>query len=214
MPLLFFVSLLVLSFVLVKYGITGVIEQNKKFSDANKLEQTLATKERFLSTFGREISLQVQSSNFAVPSQNTVFSVLPRIRIAAADTSILLTTITIGRPSQDENGLSRISITISAQGSKDAIFQFVKSVLAQAPIVTLENLTLDESTEGVSEVTVTFSSYWATLPSKLPKLEEPIAELSDGERNTLAKIIGLSTPTFGAELAPQAPSSRVDPFGL
>ena len=64
---------------------------------------------------------------------------------------------------------------------------------------------------GSVQADVNVRSYWATFPKTIPQVTEPITDFTAAEKGILAKVSGLTQPTF-TEILPSA-EINPNPFG-
>ncbi len=140
--------------------------------------------------------------NITMPEGKDLVGGLVGLRIAAADSGVLLESLRVS-PGEvvDEASKSakvvegekenQISYSIVIQGSKDQIQAFFERVRAVAPLMELERLSYAEK-NGLAEATVAVTSFYVPGVVQLGSIDSPIQELSAEEDQLLRRLRNLS----------------------
>lgn len=211
LPVIFLSVLILLSFVIFKFGIAGAISLNDELKEAKKKEAMLSEKQVLLSTFSADNLRVVQKAQLAVPSDNPATSVLRLIRIVANQSAVNIKVVNIGKATTDDSGLSKVGVTIDVSGTHQSVVSFVRTLLGETPIVTLNSINFGQNPDKTFGANLVLSAFSAKMPTQLSKVDEPIKDLTSEEKTVLSKINAL-TAEVTQGLSPQAPGGRTSPF--
>lgn len=204
--------LAVLTVFALNFGLGKISGQRDELAINDKNENSLKDKLTILNQAAVSIGRFVDSSSVAVPSENPAFLVLSQLKILGNGKSVLLSGFKVSAPINDEGSLSRIDIGFDVDGTTESVFGFLNSISTFMPITTMQKVKISQ-TAGAMRASVSLQAYWAPFPASLPKLTEPLKELSTEDNQLLTKLSSLTPPVFG-EIVPTASSGRLDPFSF
>ena len=202
-------ALIIIAIVVLKLATTQIPLQKNKLAEQLKKEQALRLKSELLATIETEAQSQAQLLSFALPSQNASFMALSQIRLLAGTNLILITNLKIGSETKD-GAISSADLSFDAEGALPSILTFLEDLNTVAPLISLGKVQINQ-TPSVARATLAVKAYWAELPKAIPKITEPIKDLTNEEKEIVVKILGLTPPEF-VLLDPQGPRENLNPF--
>ena len=208
-PSLILTALAILSFVVINFGLAQISKQSQAVSEAKVNEKILAEKEATLTEISATVAKEAASVSLALPEENPALAILSQLKLLALSKTIVLSNIKVGVGSQEEN-LLRVNISFNANGQDINVLDFLSSIKNISPITTIEKIKMSQ-VSGVLSADTNVRGYWSLLPKTLPKVTEPVTNLSEPERNLLEKVMALTPPSF-TQVTPSAPSIRDNPF--
>lgn len=208
-PSLILTALAILSFVVINFGLAQISKQSQAVSEAKVNEKILAEKEATLTEVSATVAKEAASVSLALPEENPALAILSQLKLLALSKTIVLSNIKVGVGSQEEN-LLRVNISFNANGQDINVLDFLSSIKNISPITTIEKIKMSQ-VSGVLSADTNVRGYWSLLPKTLPKVTEPVTNLSEPERNLLEKVMALTPPSF-TQVTPSAPSIRDNPF--
>lgn len=208
-PSLILTALAILSFVVINFGLAQISKQSQAVSEAKINEKILAEKEATLTEVSATVAKEAASVSLALPEENPALAILSQLKLLALSKTIVLSNIKVGVGSQEEN-LLRVNISFNANGQDINVLDFLSSIKNISPITTIEKIKMSQ-VSGVLSADTNVRGYWSLLPKTLPKVTEPVTNLSEPERNLLEKVMALTPPSF-TQVTPSAPSIRDNPF--
>lgn len=203
-------AMAILGAVVYNVGVARISQQNLQVAQSKKNESVLAERVSVLQEVSGTVTTQAKAADAAVPNINPGLLTLSQLKQLASKTSVTVVDFGIGSEIRDVGGLTRVETTIVVEGSFANVVSFVSQINTVAPIAVPGKIRIT-SAGGLSRASVTASSYFAPLPTKLPSLTEPVTKLTSAEADVISKISSLSQPAF-LELAPQPPAPRPNPF--
>ncbi|OGM86730.1 hypothetical protein A2614_00170 [Candidatus Woesebacteria bacterium RIFOXYD1_FULL_40_21] len=208
-PSIILTALAILSFVVINFGLAQISKQSQAVSEAKVNEKILAEKEATLTEISATVAKEAASVSLALPEENPALAILSQLKLLALSKTIVLSNIKVGVGSQEEN-LLRVNISFNANGQDINVLDFLSSIKNISPITTIEKIKMSQ-VSGVLSADTNVRGYWSLLPKTLPKVTEPVTNLSEPERNLLEKVMALTPPSF-TQVTPSAPSIRDNPF--
>lgn len=179
----------------------------------NQEQQTSAMlKEKLnsLQSTGAQISDFAQSLTIALPQSNSSLTLLSQAKSLASQDSLNLQNIK-GGSEVKESGTSHAEVSFDVEGSVANIFNFVSQTKNIAPINKVTRVKLS-STGSLARANITINAYWASLPTKIPAVSDPLAAITPDEQKLLQDLSSLTSPQL-QELSPSAGGGgRSDPF--
>lgn len=211
-PVVLFITLGILVIFSVQFGFGKISEQNAQLQKAKADEDVLVQKESVLRNIQPVVEKYINSVALAVTEENPALLVISQLKSEAQKQGIIITDIKIGLGSSTAEKLNMNSTEVgfSMDGSVSQIISFLKSLDKLLPIIKVNQVKFVVSS-GVARSEIQVKSYYASYPTKLPSLTEPIKELTKGE-NDILESISLMTKPFFNELSPQSATVRENPF--
>ncbi len=191
---------------------SGKISSLTSQIDASNLEQKkLQEKVSILQAASSDILVSGETVTLALPSNNPMIYVVSQIKRYSQDLNLKVTnirTVDIGTKSGD---LYKGTIEFNVAGPYQGAISLLEKIRRSFPLTVVEKVTVDPSAAEF-RATIDISSYWASFPTKIPALTEPITALSSSESATLSLISSFDKPQF-VELPPASASgARANPF--
>ena len=187
-----------------------------------------------------ELEEQLASSEQMLPSDKGVFTFIEQIESAAANSGVLLNRLEVSpgslsgtvenKPqpaptasSPESKGAdlinTKVQLKASISGDYNSFMQFLKILRSMPRIVAVEDLSIGSSlsTSGSSQIRVSLQieAYWKPMITQLSNIEAPVTELTESEKNLLAKIkTEIANIPSGPPVAPapSVPLGRPDLF--
>lgn len=201
--------LVVVGIVVVRLAITQIPAQKNKVAVQLSREQALRQKTELLKSIEPEAPNQAQLISFVLPSQNSSFIAISQIKLLAAQNLIVLTNLKIGGEIK-ESGLSSSDISFDGEGTLPSALNLLKGINNVSPLMVIEKVQINQS-QNIARATVRLKVFWAELPKTLPKITEPIKDLTNEEKEILTRVFKLTPPEF-VLLEPEAPRENTNPF--
>lgn len=212
-PLFLSVFLATLTVVTVKIGYTTLSTQFAQLDVAKKNEEVLSEKQSALTALAPQIKGMADSAVRAVPEDSQTLLIFAYIKELASANQVLIADLKAGGGAGDvDNKLANSDISFNASGSFDAVTSFLSKFSDAAPINTVDKIELSTSNQ-VSTAAVRVKNYWASFPSTIPSVLEPLAGLTSEEEALISKMESLTSPNFPT-IIPTGPADRVNPFGF
>lgn len=205
--------IIAVSFFVVKFGLGKASEINTKIQKEQKTKTTLNQKYKLLSTVSDFIEDDANGVSLALPSSNPVLVSVSQLKTLALNNSVSLADLKAGPEIKDTSGMLRSDIAFEAEGEKNNIFAFVDSISTVAPMMLVDKIKVSE-VAGITRADITVKSFWATLPKTLPALTQEINDLTEKEKEILAKVNALVKPQFVTETPVSGDNNRLSPFAL
>jgi len=192
-----------------KIGFNKITVQRKQIKDIGKTISILQKKKETLSVVSQTLSDNIQFFSLALPDTNPALSVIYQIKNQSSFSSLYVENIKGGSESKGKT-YSRVDLNFDLNGSLENIISFLKVIENFAPIVSCEKLELNQSS-GMYRASVTLRSYWASYPTEIPAITQPLSDFTEEELNMITKISELTLPPFST-IYPSVPSERINPF--
>ncbi|HTK03504.1 MAG TPA: GspMb/PilO family protein [Alphaproteobacteria bacterium] len=201
----------IILFLLVgKFGISKILEIQSQISDTRTRQTVLTQKLSLLQNLSETVSTGSNVSLSALPDTNPALLVVSQLKNISSASGVTLSGLKSGAEVLDPSGISKVGISFNVTGTRDTIIAFLKTIQDIAPITVVDKVKINQAGEETT-ASVTVQSFWADLPKTLPKLDQPITDLTEAEKKTLTDIENLIQPNF-ADVAPSETSGKEDPF--
>jgi len=212
LPLTGIVVFIILSFALVKLGLTRFMVQQKELSDTQKQITTLGQKDQILRQISATVSGSANAFSLAIPNSDPTGMVISQIKALSVLNSVAIVNIASRPDPKGLEGISQVNVSVSVSGSVPSILSFLNNLAAVSPLVVVKNVDLTEDKLLDHTADIALSSYWSVFPTTIPAALEATGQLTPGEEDTITRISGLTPPSF-TQLTPQSPSDqRSSPF--
>lgn len=208
-PTLVLMVLVVLILIVINFGFSQISKQRQAMAETAQNEKILAEKEAILSEVSGTVVANANSVSLALPEDNPALFIISQLKLLALSKSVVLKNIKVGAGTE-ETSLLRVSLSFNADGQTVNVLDFLNSIENVSPIITIEKVKMSQI-GGILSADTTIRGYWSALPKTLPKITEPLKNLSDAEKDVLDKILALTPPSF-AEIIPAQASARDNPF--
>ena len=213
-PLLFLGVLIALVVIVVNTGFKQVTQVREKLQESKKQEAILTAK---LETLQRgEESYQSFSdlSAVAIPDKNPAAIVSSQVKTLGAVSGVAISKVSALSGGNAESGLRGLSVEISVQGELANMIKYFDSLRSFLPLTEVVEVNFTQGGATIStEAQIT--SFFAPFPEALPSLTAPITDLTQEEKEILAKYASYAQPTFTrAEVVSGGPYERADLFSF
>lgn len=199
-------------FVLAGNFIFGKITTLLADNDAaQRSKAVLRDKLSSLQSTQGQVSDYAQSLSTALPGDNTALVITSQLKSIAAENSLTLENFAVG-PEVKDQSISHVDVTFDASGPSQNIFNFIDETQTLAPINKVERLKLSGAGGGSStgRGNIVVSSYWASFPTQIPAVSDPLQKITPDEQTMLQALSSLKQPQF-LDLTP-ASGGKADPF--
>lgn len=203
---------IILFFLVGVFGISKINAIRATIKSTQKDQATLTQKLNLLHTLSQTAVLGTGVVNSALPEGNSVLSVISQLKLLASANGITFSNIKSGVPTINELGLKEAVISFTLEGAKSQIISFLTNISGFSPIVVLNKIVISENSTG-TDAQVTARSFWSPLPATIPFVTQAISDLTNTEKETLAKIANLTQPVF-IEATQSGSAVNPNPFGL
>jgi hypothetical protein len=205
-----------LSLYLFQNGYQRVSNEYQSMKKTNEEVSELEEKEITLREIDTSVLGQSDKTVIALPKDNPGTWVISQLKNAADDNELLVGKVNLGVDNNLDkiSGMKLVFELVSEDGNIENVVNYLQTIEKISPITSpLSVVITTEEKEGIEELNIelTTSVYWSDYPTELPRLTEPVREITQKEQELLNKIISLKIPEF-TELDPKDPSARQIPF--
>ena len=213
--------------------------------ELNTRVDALKTKAQFLSSLNRAtLSDQLASAEGLLPSGKNAFTFIRQVELAASTTGIILNKVDVapglvsegevqtapagGPPSASAPGstagqtfssVPKVSLKIAITSDYKSFLAFLANLYGNPRVAIVRDLAIGAASAGAESAplksTMVIESFYKQLPQKLGSIESPVVDLTQGEKDRLAKIkTVLISPTTPSQVVtvPEVPIGREDLF--
>lgn len=205
-----FVVLIFVGFNLLKIGWDQISKQASELKVLRLEDRVLSEKQSILSEIQGNILVQADMALQVLPDQNPSLAIISQVKTLAFERGLILTKINAGAETQEENGFSKVDVTVEMQGTPSLVMDYVLVLKRIAPLVNIGKVNITGAA-GSTQAIVTITGYWSELPSKIASVSTPINDLAADELDLLNEFSGRLFPSFVVS-APEEPVSRENPF--
>jgi Tfp pilus assembly protein PilO len=208
-------AIAVVLFILVgSFGISEISGEMSAIKSAENDQNVLTQKLNLLQTLSQTVAEGSSSVTFALPDTNPTLTALSQLKLLAGTNGVILSKISSRGGTVDSFGLNEVPISFNVNGTEPQIVSFLTSTAGIAPIVILDKINSTQKDTGM-EAIINARLFWSPLPQTIPSLTQPVTDLTDAEKETLAKVTGLTQPvsmnTF--QEATTSSGTNPNPFG-
>lgn len=215
-PIVAVTVFIILLFLFVPRGISGINEKLKEYESAHSKEVLLSDKLDSLKKISIT-SLDPQDITVvAMPSNNPVVWVISNMRRLSEEYGVEVGGISVGR--QGVGGADKILSSVidfeCRAESMEAFLSFVDDLTKTLPITSLDAVTVNKKSGtdvNVFEGKVSLEVYWSEFPTTLPALTQPVNELTNEDLNLIGAVSRYESLSF-VDLLPSEPVDRAQPF--
>lgn len=206
-----FVIVILLFFVVGKFGIAQITGLRDKISTAKKTESVLSQKYNVLKSVAVVAASGSNQTLAALPKDNPAVMLQSQVKSIAASNLLVIDSLkSVGVSSTSD--LSSVTTTVELNGPKDAIIAFIRAMDTIAPITTVDKVSFSETGASV-KAEIGLRTYYAPLPKTIPTVTQPVVDLTASEKALLTQISSLTQPTFSDILVATQSALNPDPFG-
>ena len=199
-----------------------------------ELSVKLEAKAAKLSTLdASKLTQQIAEAEQLLPSDKAIFEMLRQIENTAGNSGVLISNLSaqpgaVGKQNSKDNGtaappappskdntdppdVSKISLKLSLTSDYRALLAFLTALSALPRVNAVRDLSVASNGGATGQITSSFSieAYWQAMPTELPSIESPIADITSSQEVVLAKIGNNAT---SGTAVPQVPLGRTDLF--
>lgn len=186
--------------------------------DIKKVEnqnQALEGRLTVLRQSGSALRTYSDNSVFALPDKNPSLVVSTNLRALAEQEGLDIDELSTRQgSSREEDDVQSINIKMSVTGDQEQIFVFADDISRISPIINVREATILEE-RGTYIADFDLLAYWSPLPTELPRIDQPLLELSNDELSVIQKINALERSEILRLPPPQTDVElRADPFNF
>jgi hypothetical protein len=209
-PILSLLILFVLIIMTVRFSYLKIIEQNTEIKELSQKIEVLDDKLEILRLIKNKILDDADMSLMALPSENPGLWKMAQISKLAEENNVEISRKELSNEKASK-GLRSTILLIHYKGELSDVLKFLENTFNMVPLTQISsvNLTVKGGKNATGDTEI--EMFRASLPEKLPKLTEPIKNLTDEQEELLDTLSLLKLPEF-TSLEPDPPSLRVDPF--
>lgn len=143
----------------------------------------------------------------AVPQESPVYLSISQIKKIASGASVQIVSFKV----VGVEGDTKSRFSLETEGPFEAVLQFINSLINSSPLSVIDKVEVT-TVEGIARATFSYSLIWQPFPASLPSFDEPLANLTDKERETLNRLLSLSQPDFTISELETSTIPRSNPF--
>jgi hypothetical protein len=197
------------------FGISKISETISLVKSAGNDQAALTQKLNLLETLSKSAAIGINSVTSALPSEDSTLTAITQLQVLAVANGVVLSKINSTGVQGDALGLNESTISFDLDGPMPQINSFLAGTQNVAPILVLDSAIIKQKDSAMS-AKVTVRSFWSPLPKTIPAVNQPITDLSDADKEVLAKVTNLTQPTFvtaGSVSTGSAQGTNPNPFG-
>lgn len=209
----------VLAFLVVKPRIAESIETNKEIDQLKTRLDNLNQKRDELSSLdGQEILTEVNKAVKALPSRKDIPGLVASVEKLVGLNQLTLNSfsLTPGKISTESSEVAQEEGTLEVQlglsGTLENVKNFLAKTVSTARLLSIGNISLTSQKEGGLDVGIAVSYFYEPIPELVPKVDEPVAKLTDKEKEALNKVFGYVEHDYLSQPFQASPSSKTNPF--
>lgn len=211
-PVVSLVIIVGLSVTVGKSMVNRVFEIRGSIKELTGKNEILTSKKKILNSLDKnELTQGVNSSTLALPKEEPVLPAFVAIRAVALSRGLSINGIRFSGSTDSATNLKVINFTFDTTGSLPSALAFLKDIKGTAPLIRVRKLKFAVN-EGSVSGNVTVYSIWEPLPETFGKVDDPIDDLALAEKELLAKMAELKTPTTNAPST--GPRGKKNPFSF
>jgi Tfp pilus assembly protein PilO len=210
-PLVGLVVLIFLSIMASKLVVGRIDFIRQQTASLQNTVSALEDKLSVLQDLGSEIPSLRNELATLMPSRNSALFAYSQVKSLANFFQVNLDNFKVGQEVVAvSKKLEHVEISFDVEGSLAQIENFLTELGKSAPLTKINKARITQS-GGLSRASIELFCFWASYPTKLPDISEPIKELSQEERDLLSLLSSFKPPLL-EELVPNKPASRSNPF--
>ncbi|OGM11452.1 hypothetical protein A2Z22_00175 [Candidatus Woesebacteria bacterium RBG_16_34_12] len=210
-PSLSLIIIITLFIVVVKTSIPKISEQMNLVKNTDENVSKLNQKLDILREVKDKVLGYADTSLLAVPDENPILWKMAQLKSITSENEMHLLSRSVDVKETQGGGINDVEVIIAASGSLAKAMDYIKAVQNSSPISNIESVSIKRISENDVEVHFTVKTFHSRLPTKLPKISEPIKNLTSKEQDLLEDLSKLKAPEF-TMLEPNGPFDRLDPF--
>ena len=203
-PLASLLILATLSLFVFKDLYSRISLERLKLERVRKDGQVLQQKQIFLQELSDQVLSLSDSTLLALPNTNSALLEISQLKSMADKNAITLENLGVGGEDTTKGEISTVILTFDALGKFDDVLSFLVEIQSSAPLARLENVKMAQAGDSTF-VQAGLKVFWSELPTTIPAINEPVAQLAPSEQNILNVLLELSPPPFFAT-TPATPS--------
>lgn len=224
--ILLFGAAAVIFAVLPGVGETRDLYENLK--EIEKETEALSNKLRFLEALNEDdLRNQLVTLLSAVPQEKSVQTIFSTVEGLANQSGVNIVDMNLMSPgslatgaatrqsvAEKKIGASTLAFSLTASGTYDQIRAFVGRINQVRRLFDVTSFDLSIGGTGITQVRLSLSAFYQSLPTKVGGVEAPVAVLTQKEEEVLAKITQYAdlSQSLSASLTPILFGGKRDPF--
>lgn len=175
----------------------------KKIADIRQQTKTAESDKRIL-TQKLDILKSVQEDGeklanlvtVALPDTSPSLSAISQLKILASKDGLLISDLKSGSSANDSKGLSSVNVSFKIEGPRPMVEAFINETKTFAPITLVDKVKMTESTPGITQAEITLKTFFAPFPTKIPAVNQAMADFTASEQEMLEELGSLTQPVF------------------
>src|SRR3989344_3580571 len=191
LPTAIIIVSVILITLLVKTAPTRILQKisavNESKKNLNILEDRVSTLKEFTSG---TLDDRSDVSFLYVPDTNPGAMLISQIRKDVAERNMALTKLELSPPSVLQEEINKVEVTFVVESENyEDLIDLILSFKNYIPLTTIEEVEIGFE-EGKPSAEIKTAVYWASLPTQLPSLTQPLQGLVSEEQAMLIDILG------------------------
>jgi len=203
--------------------ILGAVLANNLWARISKARSSVTSETKTLNLLNDKLSLlerssqaqQIQSYSSAVtsalPLNSPTLQLISHIRSKELEHNVVIESIS-GGSTLTKEGFNSVGITFKAIGSSFDLANFLISLSNVSPISKFQQISFEQESSGQLTMDAQIETYWSDTPTQLPRLDEPISDLTDAEKSIIDEVTRLQKPAFTLLQPDDTNTPERDPF--
>lgn len=218
-PLLILVAIIVLMLFSVKIIVGKISSLNSDLAKANENHNSLQQKLNSLQQIAPSISDDSANLLAAIPGQNSVIDAIMTLKYEASTLNLAITSLTSNSTNPiPGNQINTTEIDFQISGTYPNLFSLMEKLKNSAPIVHFSSIKIksDSPDTDIYTLKASIQSYWASLPTSIPSITEPIQDFTPEEQKIMSSTAKLERPVVNigesSSTSTSSASGKTNPF--
>lgn len=210
MPIFLIIFLLFLTYFTTAFSLSYVKKIKESEVDTNRKIGVLDEKLTILTRIKDSSIDYADLSLLAVPIENPALWVFSSLKSVTLKHGFEIDDVAfeLGQGGQLDT-LNTVKINLTLSGEKEGLFSLIKEIEDLLPLIKVNVADVqDKNGKGIK---ISFSTYYSSIPQKIPALSEPIKNLTETEESILKSLSQKTKPEF-SKVEPDLTNDREDPF--
>jgi len=209
-----------LALLVIKPRIAESIETNKKVGEKKaQLDKLNQKKDEVSSLDEQEIREMVNKTIKALPSRKDIPGLVASVERLIGLNQLTLSSVQLvpgeistesGKVVQkEEEGTLKVQLSLS--GSFENVKKFLENAVSASRLLSIDSVSIQSQEGNNLNVGMTMSYFYQPVAEVVPPIDQPVAKLTDKEKETLEKVFGYED--YSQPFLQASQSSRTNPFG-
>lgn len=187
----------IILFVIVgNFGFKKITDVRQQTKTAESDKKILTQKLDILKSVQEDGERLANLVTIALPDTSPSLSAISQLKILASKDGLLITDLKSGSSASDSKSLSSVNISFKLEGPRSMVEAFINETKTFAPITLVDKMKITESTPGISQAEITLKTFFAPFPTKIPAVNQAMADFTAAEQEMLEELGNLTQPVF------------------